>query len=132
MQSGPRVSVVPPAGAAAAWRGVLWGRIEAMCEAFQRLALQAWNLAYVLAHARDANDRALLALDLCAGPAITAEVTTAGGAPTSSFLHPSALLLHRFWRESCASLELQVIYESKNMFTRHLQRVSSLFVRSAQ
>jgi hypothetical protein len=30
----------PPAGAAAAWRGVLWGRIEAMCEALQRYTLQ--------------------------------------------------------------------------------------------
>lgn len=34
-------ALVPPAGAAAAWRGVLWGRVEAMCEAFQRITLQA-------------------------------------------------------------------------------------------
>ena len=44
----PRVSLMPPAGAAAAWRGVLWGRVEAMCEALHRSALQARAVAATL------------------------------------------------------------------------------------
>jgi hypothetical protein len=43
---------VPQAGAAAAWRGVLWSRAEALAEGIQRGALASWNLAYVLASER--------------------------------------------------------------------------------
>ena len=46
-------SVSPPAGAAAAWRGALWGRCETLCEALQRSVLQAWNVVHVICRKRD-------------------------------------------------------------------------------
>ncbi len=39
-----RTTLTPPAGAAAAWRGVLWGRIESMCEVLQRTILQVRSM----------------------------------------------------------------------------------------
>ena len=96
--------------------------------------MQVWNLSYVLSRAKDADGRSLLARDLCAGPSVASEAAyvlvpaaadpavneEAGissysdthGAVISGFLHPSSLLLHRFWREACSSLESQVIYSS--------------------
>jgi hypothetical protein len=86
---------------------------------------QAWNLTYVLGRAVDSDARILLAQDLCAGQFVASEAALllipsvnsasfqvlpidAVGALSSGMLHPCALLLHRFWRETCASLETQV------------------------
>lgn len=51
-------SLVPPAGSAPAWRGILWGRIESACgERLAAVISQAWNLVYVLARCAAAPPR---------------------------------------------------------------------------
>lgn len=57
-------ALMPPAGAAAAWRGALWAKIETVGETTQRSLLQCWNLMYVLSHTHDASGKALLATAL--------------------------------------------------------------------
>lgn len=51
-------TLVPPAGSAPAWRGILWGRIESACgERLAAVVSQAWNLVYVLSRCAAAPPR---------------------------------------------------------------------------
>lgn len=45
--------LLPPPGATAMWRGLLWGRLEACLDVVQRCLVQAWTLVHVLARRKD-------------------------------------------------------------------------------
>ena len=85
--------LLPPAGAAAAWRGALWGRVESLCEALQRTTLQVWNLLYIVSRTRDAAAAAASAgasrRDSMIGAIAAALAAGARGDPAGVQRHPS-------------------------------------------
>lgn len=77
-------SLVPPAGAAAAWRGVLWSRLEALCDTLQRLTLTVWSLAYVASRRRDGYAHAGAGAKNAPSPAASGSPAAAGSSAASA------------------------------------------------
>jgi len=104
-------SLVPSAGAAAAWRGVLWSRVEGMCEGLQRATLQVWNLAFVVSLKRHSVSRSPLVASLPYGRA-----GGSGGDAAAPSLddddpraaHPAVALLRRYWLAATGALHEEV------------------------
>jgi len=103
----PPTILQPSVGAAAAWRGVLWGRVEEAGDGLQRATLQAWNLAWVVGLRHHSASRARLAARLdgeavLAGTSEDGRGSTAGddGPPLGAaalLTYGPAALLRRYW-----------------------------------
>jgi Golgi transport complex subunit 5 len=106
----PPSALNPSAGAVAAWRGILYGRVESMCDTLSRLSLQFVNLLMAFATKLQSLSRESGSNNLC--DTVISELfrhlQDNSSLKLVDILNPCGMLLGDFWSNICDSLHQEI------------------------